>query len=254
LESLVDQYGKLSLGAGEDLYVDFGERDDQFNPGQERKVNSVIWIPDIDGFDIALLEIEKHEIKNAALAQWGRADGNKQEIAVVGYPDFHHPVDPCSDAAYSPYKTEGDAKFVSLGCAFPPSEVEKCKNPEEKAELEKSDPVLFDILFHTATTTMGESGGILVARDLKYPTIIGVHVCCSYPEDPKYYKRPPSKLKCANLKRTEQYNQAISVCSLFTRLSATNPKIKKRLMDLGLDLDKAKKNCGVTAAAANTGK
>jgi hypothetical protein len=59
---------------------------------------------------------------------------------------------------------------------------------------------------------MGESGSILVDR--RDQTIIGVHVCCSYPQDDTYNKPPAAKLPCARLKRT-QYNQAIGVCKLF---------------------------------------
>jgi hypothetical protein len=252
LESLVDDTGNLSLG-NDKLFVDFGERTDRFDYRQ-RQVKSVLYLSQTDGFDIAVLELypaassqqkqkQKASFMNSIV--WGLPEiPDGQEVAVIGYPDFHHFLDPCAEAAFDPYKTQGDAKFVSLGCAFPPPQSDAC-NKEAK-----EDAVLFDTLFHTATTTMGESGSILVARSVKPPTIIGVHICCSYPQNPAstQYTPPPSKLKCANVKRT-QYNQAISLCSLFK-----DQKLLNKLKAMGFDSDKAKKNCGLSSMAAGSQK
>ncbi len=236
LESLVykDASENWHINQGEDLTVDFGERDDQFAPSYH--VKDVIWIPDQDGdegFDVALLEIEPdpnadpHAQKPTFPTdiKWGLSanDGKPREVAVIGYPDLHHPVDPCSDVAFSSYKPQGDAKFVSLGCAFAPSMFPSCVNDQKARDSKnvKKGDALFDTLFHTATTTMGESGSILVARDPQSPSVIGIHVCCSYPQDSKKYPAPPSKLRCARIKRTQtQYNQAISVCALLQNKSS----------------------------------
>lgn len=255
LESLVDKNGNLSLDSNnEKLVVDFGERTDRFDYHQQ-EVKSILWYSQNEGYDLALLELvpppplqqkQKSNFMNSII--WGKpSDPNgNQEVAVIGYPDFHHFLDPCAEAAFDPYKTQGDAKFVSLGCAFPPPP-DKCGiDPESK-----KDPVLFKTLFHTATTTMGESGSILVARNVGHPTIIGVHICCSYPQA-NQYTAPPSKLKCANVKRT-QYNQAISVCSLLELLK-NDPKLPGKLNALGLKLDTIKNECGGSSATAKSQK
>jgi hypothetical protein len=229
LESLVDRKNDsepwhLALAEGEDLVVDFGERDDQFELGNEYKVSD-IWVPNEEGLDVAVLKIAPYSGHSARKlpekVKWGMpvtsSADPRREVAVVGFPDFHHPLDPCAEAAFGAYKTQGASKFVSLGCARDISTFSTC---EKKVKEE-------GILFHTATTTMGESGSILVDR--KDQTIIGVHVCCSYPQD-DMYSRPPAKLPCARTKRA-QYNQAVSVCKIFQ-----NPKLVEALQQRNIKL------------------
>jgi hypothetical protein len=209
LESLVEKdangnWHLKPMEKSEALRVDFGERDDQFDPCNEYKISELLWLPDEEGFDVAVLKIEpdnhcsKH--RHFALPKVGnRVD--KREIAVIGYPDFHHPLDPCAEATFEPYKLQGDAKFVSLGCAEDVSKMDVCATNDKGTFL------------HTATTTMGESGSIVIDRENR--TVIGLHVCCSYPQDNTYGEAPESQLKCANLKRTQD-NQAISLCKLLS--------------------------------------
>jgi hypothetical protein len=220
LESLVERkdgtWKLKQMEPSEDLYVDFGERDDQYNRGNEYKVTEILWLPEDEGVDVAALKIEpKCALLDKKLCssrpspkqfKFGDAPTSdpqhKHEVAVIGYPDFHHPLDPCAEGSFGPYKTQGDAKFVSLGCAQDMSDMPNCSAYPKGT------------LLHTATTTMGESGGIVVDRDNKM--IIGMHVCCSYPQDKTYGPPPSSALNCARLKNEQtQYNQAISACKLF---------------------------------------
>jgi Trypsin-like peptidase domain len=219
LESLVEKkdgtWKLKKMEPSEDLYVDFGERDDQYDHGNEFKVTEILWLPEDEGVDVAALKIEPQcalpdkklcpPRPSPMLFKFGDAPTSdpehKHEVAVIGYPDFHHPLDPCAEASFGPYKTQGDAKFVSLGCAQDRSDMPNCKAYPKGT------------LLHSATTTMGESGGIVVDRDKKM--IIGMHVCCSYPQDKTYGTPPTSELSCARLKNEQtQDNQAISACAL----------------------------------------
>jgi hypothetical protein len=216
----------LKLDQDENLMVDFGRRDDQFDYGKEFKVKQkIFWMPansdDYKGFDVAVLELlpresvkniqdqDDDDMENMDGIRWGSRLSKREEIevAAIGYPDFHHPLDPCAEAAFAHYKTQGDARFVALGCARKVSTIGECREDIRGSKGQSA------LIFHSATTTAGESGSMLVARDLNNPSIIGIHVCCSYPQE-NTYSRPESKLKCAQLDRTDR-NQAIDICTLY---------------------------------------
>lgn len=244
LESLVDtdEHGNWRLKPmekSEDLRVDFGERDDQFDCGNEYKVTGLLWLPDEEGFDVAVLRIAPDDhCARRPLSRHGEfkiapSGDDKREVAVIGYPDFHHPLDPCAEAAFEPYKLQGDAKFVSLGCAQDISKMDSCAASDKGT------------LLHTATTTMGESGSIVIDRGTR--AVIGLHVCCSYPQDNAYGQPPESQLKCANLKRTQD-NQAISVCKLLSDSSKDSKgrKFKDVVRDSWLRCAELKESVGAT--------
>jgi hypothetical protein len=210
---------------GETLLVDFGDKDDHFEPTQEYEVG-LLALADTQGLDIALLKIKDdgtHPNPRKGL-KFRRARLHppepKLEVVVVGYPDFHHPLDPHAEAAYEPYKTQGDAKFALLGCAVDSASIQSCASEKP-------------VFLHTSPTTMGESGSILIDRKSKQ--VIGIHTCCSYPEKDDD-TAPESELDCAKLKRTE-VNQAIEICSIFQ-----DPSLNKKLGENGITADNS--GCG----------
>lgn len=223
MESLIQyQNGEwvLALQKNEGLYFDFGEREDRFRGTKKYKIKRIVVIPDEEGLDIALLFIEKPVLIPVKLSSMAPPKPNEsgREIVVLGYPDFHHFIDPGTEEVFDEYKLQGAAKFVSLGCATAKASVPACKN-----ELPGYS------FTHTATTTMGESGGIVIDR--LTGKVIGVHSCCSYPFEANS-SAPQGKLKCAHLKELQvdsAANHAISACAIFK-----DRKLKNALLAHGV--------------------
>jgi len=121
-----------------------------------------------------------------------------KDIVVIGYPDFHHPFDPEIGESYGPFTTYGTAKFLSTGKI---EMIGQCESDSKR-------------LLHTASTTMGESGGPLILKDRiseKDPVAVGVHICCSAywsneTGDPPY---PKEGMDCARTPR-QFSNKAVS--------------------------------------------
>jgi hypothetical protein len=209
MESLIQhQNGEwvLALQKNEGLYLDFGERDDRFRGTKKYKIKRVVAIPDEEGLDIALLFVERPTLTPVELSPVPPPKMNEsgREIVVLGYPDFHHFIDPGTEVVFDGYKLQGTAKFVSLGCATATTSVPACKKEEPGYSFT-----------HTATTTMGESGGIVIDR--LTGKVIGVHSCCSYPFEDNS-SAPQGKLNCAHLKQLSidpAVNHAISACAIF---------------------------------------
>jgi hypothetical protein len=133
----------------------------------------------------------------------------KDCMAMVAYADIDHPIDAPTNDVYKVYKdkTYGDFQFVMND------------DVATVAECDKSDKSKVDIMMDIATTTVGESGGVLtyldqLVTDKKLLIVSGMHTCCSaffkYEQD----EHPPaSDTACARLSRTLD-NQAISTWSV----------------------------------------
>jgi hypothetical protein len=180
--------------------------------------------------DFALLQIEKpctaiKDVKPLILSQQNPEE--VASVALVGYPDSTHFIDPDTreifdaelvlnygtDAVNYPLRKDYIyAKYVRAGAALKNS----C-NRNSNAFL------------HPATTTVGESGGVLL--DLTQGTstdplqIVAFHACCAtYFPEPKGVPPDPD-LACAQVQRTFE-NQALKSWSVIQ-----NPELCKALKD-----------------------
>lgn len=222
---LVEKGGRwvLQKEAGQDLVIDFEEDTTDYGDTQaydndrEFQITDVLGYSQERGLDVILLKVKTTSIiGHYSLPQGltlssqpitdrtslgkGMERDDRASIALVGYPDLYHPVDPgtMSQWAYGFYKGTEFAKFAALGSA----KVSKCTK--------------FDILAHDATTMVGESGSAIFLKDKldpnNPPEVIGLHTCCALPSQ-EYATPPRAKMPCADLTNT-YLNQAISSWSI----------------------------------------
>ena len=126
-------------------------------------------------------------------------------LAVIGYGDLDHPIDANTDDLYGVFKGSGYNKFLMLDYA---PEVDNCGG--DKGQL--------NILLDAASTTVGESGGVLVKvgklEDTTPLAVIGVHTCCSTFFAGQEKGTPPeSGRACTKVRRTFD-NQDVSIKSV----------------------------------------
>lgn len=134
----------------------------------------------------------------------------KNCMAMVAYADIDHPIDAPTNDVYKVYqdKKYSDFQFVMND------------DVAEVAECDKSDQSKVDIMMDVATTTVGESGGVLTyldqlvtKKDKGYLKASGMHTCCSAFFKYDYELPPAPETACARLARTLD-NQAISTWSV----------------------------------------
>jgi hypothetical protein len=170
------------------------------------------------GLDVALLKVVKDSCKTTdsmpkasslpppvLLDDEGPSNLTDKLLAVIGYGDLDHPIDANTDDLYSPFKGSGYNKFLMLD--FAPA-VENCGG--DKGQL--------NILLDAASTTVGESGGVLVnvgkVGDSSPLAVVGVHTCCSTFFSGQEKGIPPeSGRACTKVRRTFD-NQDVSIKSV----------------------------------------
>jgi hypothetical protein len=229
----------LDLG-GDSLYIEFQ------NPAQQCQIDDKVPVTcsPHKGLDVALLKVvdngcisicEKtsHDCKKTGhlpppvdIDDEPPSNLTDTLLAVIGHGDLDHPVDADTDDLYGPYKkTPGYDKFLMWDLA---PAVQDCGG--------------LKILLDAASTTVGESGGVLVkvGKVPKGPNflestaglrvddtplkVVGVHTCCA-----TYFSgtekgtpvEPPYPTPCTQVKRTLD-NQDISVTAVLNDATLCN--------------------------------
>ena len=190
---------KLHTMEGSELLVDFGERTEYHNPGNENHVTEVVAYSDTKGLDVALIATQlddPNKRHNIATFSYAGKTNNPIPVQLIGYPDFHHPVDPLIDQSYGPFATFGAAKFMSTGRIGTTGTC--CRDK--------------DLYLYDASSTAGQSGSPLVAQsdaadpdrnEAPFNSVIGVHVCCSafWGEEPLKEPENAYGMNCARVYR-----------------------------------------------------
>jgi hypothetical protein len=229
LNSYVQNGDKLmSEGGNSSMVIDFQKDPKKYGKQYECEVTKLLKCSTAKGLDFALLQIEKDckaikDVKPLVLSR--RNPDEVASVALVGYPDSTHFIDHDTrdvfdaemvaaprSGAVNPRKDYPFAKYVRAGAALK----NNCtKNP--------------NIFLHPSTTTVGESGGVLL--DLTQGTstdplqIVAFHTCCAtYFPEPKGVPPDPD-LACAQVQRTFE-NQALKSWSVIQ-----NPELCKALKD-----------------------
>lgn len=222
---------------GEELLIDFKWSEmsiDRINYyDYQCPVKDVLACSSQPGVDVALLYFDKDQCKGTGtLPRGAKLDPNephptvtenkdkyKQDkcalsvgnncMAMIAYADIDHPIDAPTNNVYRVYQDRkySDFQFVMNDDV---AAIGKCEK-EPKVEI------MMDI----ATTTVGESGGVLTylntndgPNPANTPLIVsGMHTCCSAFFNYDGEIPPASDTACARLRRTID-NQAISTWSM----------------------------------------
>jgi|SRR5579864_311934 len=219
---------------GEELLVDFkyGANYDYQCP-----IKDVVACSSQEGVDVALLSLDTSKCNGSGTLPSGaildsnephgtvsvrskdkledcRASLGNSCLAMIAYADIDHPIDGPTNHVYGVYQdqTQSDFQFAMNDDV---AKVEKCDGEPN-----------VEIMMDVATTTVGESGGVLTYFDRTTggrtrksksgdPLIVsGMHTCCSAFFNYSGGETPPASDKsCAHLRRTLD-NQAISTWSM----------------------------------------
>src|SRR5579864_7922287 len=234
---MVSKHGKHHLQLdGEELLIDFKwsqksiDRIEYYD--YQCPIKDVLACSSRPGVDVALLYFDKGQCSGTGVLPSGaNLDKNKPHttvkthgkdkqdacamslgkncVAMIAYADIDHPIDAPTNNVYGVYQDNSysDFQFVMNDDV---ARIDKC-DKESKVEI------MMDI----ATTTVGESGGVLTylttsdGTPVTTPLIVsGMHTCCSAFFNYQVDEIPPaSDTACAHLRRTLD-NQAISTWSM----------------------------------------
>jgi trypsin-like peptidase len=213
VDPLLNDSNMLQLGDKETMVIEFQ------NPARQCQIDpTYVTCSAHQGLDVALLKVVKDSCKTTGsmpnpsslpppvlLDDEAPSKLTDTQLAVIGYGDLDHPIDANTDELYSPFKGSGYNKFLMLD--FAPA-VENCGG--DKGRL--------NILLDAASTTVGESGGVLVkvgkVGDSSPLGVVGVHTCCSTFFSGQEKGIPPeSGRACTKVRRTFD-NQDVSIKSV----------------------------------------
>jgi hypothetical protein len=197
----------------ERLVLDYGERTDypepDYPPLTKYEVYSLVAYGQKEGLDVALLSVRHShtDILHFVPPNMASALSQPAPIAVVGYVDFLHPVDPLFDLSYGPFLAFGDGKFVSLG---------RFTQKIDARTSAATDAIRFDpqnYMFHDAATSTGQSGSPVFSGEELKPAqgeVLAVHVCCTAYWNNEYEEPPVDEksIPCGRIKRGS-YNKAV---------------------------------------------
>ncbi len=166
------------------------------------------------GLDIALLSIDKDcEAVKGKIQPLVLSNKNPDDaipVALVGYPDSLHFIDHDTREVFD---AELVKKYGESGAIPPRKSYPYAKYVRADAVLKDNCNAQSSIFLHPATTTVGESGGVLLDLNTKPLQIIAFHTCCaSYFSEPKG-DQPDPELACAKIQRTYE-NQALKSWSV----------------------------------------
>jgi hypothetical protein len=212
----------LQLPYPETLVIDFEATPWSLGPAKEFPIKDILGCSQQQGLDIAFLNLCDGDVCPSGLPNplpllLENFEDLKNEMAVVvGYADMNRFVNPDRRAMYDPYippynQDPAYGKFVLIDGI---SAEDKCDDD-------------FKIMLDTESTTIGESGAVVL--DLHSPilykpnpvpsssdvdiAVAGVHTCCSAYYETDYGEPPKDSMRCARLKRTF-HNQAIESRSI----------------------------------------
>jgi hypothetical protein len=240
---LIGNDRQLDLAPGETLNADFEPTYGFSRKSKSGKVSNITTVqilkvmgcPDRSGFDIALLDFCTKENADGTCDQDISAHGIPLftgditsilptdetlsfSFILIGYADLEHFVDPDRKAIYDPWvQSKASNKFAMIDQVF---KVDPCDyTSKDQANKDDVPPKSkLEIVLDDDSTTIGESGSMLLYLNVNAPMIVGMHTCCSgyFPYDLGHPPNPvPENLHCAYLRRTF-YNQDISSRAILT--------------------------------------
>jgi hypothetical protein len=180
-------------------YIDFGSTMNH-SPSKEFVVHGVSKMSSIRGFDVAVLQVElksRDSISDLpANLDLDSQGGQKQiPIAVVGYPSFDD--------------TQGTPRTLEVMARVKAANPDGAKFMSPGRVLSNEDRTSFHILVHVSSTHGGNSGSPVFS--LNPIQVVGVHYCCTGPDDTGSMVPPPDTGDCSSSASADIHsNEAIS--------------------------------------------